>query len=167
MTEHDYDKLLDTSIEALPKEVKPPRDLWAGIDHAIEMRGHEKKIQSSRILQVAAVLTLVIGINWFVFTGLSVDTSASNEISRTMLAEDIDKSFKSQKENILAIYEGKPALTANWKEQLRELEVARSSVWTELKKNPDNAYMIQILLEVQQQQLDLIQSVHSTLNQDI
>jgi len=74
---------------------------------------------------------------------------------------------KFQKANVLAVYEGQPALTSTWEEQLKELELARSGIWEALKENPDNVYMIQILLEVQQQQLDLVESVHNRLNRDI
>ncbi len=167
MTEQDYDKLLDASIADLPKEVAPPRDLWAGIDHAIEMRASDKKISAGNFRQIAAVLALVIGGSWFYYADTGFNSTSSNEVNLTMLAADIDQGFKLQKAEILAVYEGQPALTLTWKDQLRELEVARSSVWNELKKNPNNTYMIQILLEVQQQQLDLIKNVHTTLNHDI
>lgn len=167
MTEQDYDRLLDASVADLPREAQPPRDLWAGIDHAIEMRANDQKMSTSNFRRIAAMLALVIGGSWFYYADISLNTTSSSEVSQTMLAADIDKGFKVQKANILAAYEGQPALTLTWKDQLRELEVARSSIWQELKKNPNNAYMIQILLEVQQQQLDLIKNVHTTLNLDI
>jgi hypothetical protein len=167
MTESNYDKLLDASLDELPREIKPPRDLWAGIDHAIEMRESEKKAHVYNFRQIAATLALIVGGAWFLYSGTNVHPNSSNEVSLTMLAQDIDKGFKVQKANILAVYEGQTALTLTWRDQLRELEVARNSVWTELQKNPNNAYMIQILLDIQQQQLDLIKNVHTRLNQDI
>jgi len=124
-------------------------------------------MRTQKFLQIAAMLVFVVGGAWFFYTGFGLNSSSTNEVNLTMLADDIDKDFKVQKANILAVYEGQPALTLNWREQLRELEVARNSVWNELKKNPSNTYMIQILLEVQQQQLDLIENVHVTLKRDI
>ena len=167
MTEQDYDKLLDSSVDELPREMRPPRDLWIGIDHAIEMRDNDRRSRTQKYFQVAAMLALVIGGSMFFYDQPILDNNNSNEVNLAMLADDIDKGFKVQKANILAVYEGKPALTATWRDQLRELEVARSNVWKELQKNPQNAYMLKILLEVQQQQLDLIENVHTTLHQDI
>lgn len=168
MTEQDYHKLLDASVEELPREIKPPRDLWTGIDHAIELRAHDRrKWRSNKFLQAAAVAALVVGGSWFFSLDLGSNNTTSSEARLTTLAEDIDKGFKAKKANILAVYEGQPALTSTWQDQLRELEIARDDIWEALKENPNNVYMIQILMEVQQQQLDLIESVHTDVNQDI
>ena len=167
MTEQDYDKLLDASIDELAREMQPPRDLWAGIDHAIEMRASDKKARTHKFLQIAAVIAVLIGGTWGFYADFAPNSANTKETNLAMLADDIDKGFKAQKASILADYEGQPALTLTWRDQLRELEIARSNVWKELQKNPHNAYMIQILLEVQQQQLDLIKNVHTELKQDI
>ena len=167
MSELDYDKLLDAASDRLPREIAPPRDLWVGIDHAIEMRANEKKANRGKLFQAVAGLVLVVGMSWFFFADVGLDDTRPGELSPTMLADNIDKGFKVQKANMLAVYEGQPALTLTWREQLQELEVARTNIWQQLKKDPGNVYMIEILLEVQQQQLELIQNVHTKLNRDI
>ncbi len=168
MTEQNYDKLLDASVSELPKQIKPKQDLWAGIDHAIERRENDKKSRRTGFLRAAAVAVVALGTTWFFSADLGLNQNdQANEVTLSMLATDIDKGFRTQKANILAAYEGQPALTVTWQDQLQELEVARSGIWEALKKNPNNVYMIQMLLEVQQQQLDLIESAHVELYRDI
>ena len=79
MTEQNYDKLLDASVDELPKELQPPRDLWAGIDHAIEMRANDRKMHTRKFLQVAAVLALVVGATWGFYTDFSSNISTPKE----------------------------------------------------------------------------------------
>jgi len=168
MTEQDYDKLLDSSVSELPKEIKPRQDLWAGIDHAIERRENDKKSRRAGFLRAAAMAIVALGTAWLYSSGIGINQNdQASEVTLSMLATDIDKGFRTQKANILAAYKGQPALTVTWQDQLQELEDARSGIWEALKKNPNNVYMIQMLLEVQQQQLDLIESAHVELYRDI
>lgn len=167
MTEQEFNKLLDAAADDLPREIQPPRDLWVGIDHAIEMRANSRKQQTNKFYKIAAVLIMLIGGGWVFYAGLGFNNTSSNEVDLTMLAHDIDRGFRRQKANILAVYEGQPALTTTWRDQLEELEVARSSIWKAVQKDPGNEYMIQILMEIQQQQLDLIEGVHITRKRDI
>jgi len=168
MTDYDYEKLIDSKVSELPKEIVPPRDLWAGIDHAIELRADDQSVRKNRAIKTAAVAAFVmVGCAWFLMGDFNSSDNTPSEVHLTKLINDIDKGFKLQKANVLAVYEGQPALTSTWEEQLKELELARSGIWEALKENPDNVYMIQILLEVQQQQLDLVESVHNRLNRDI
>lgn len=164
MSEQNHDQLLDTYVADLPKEIVPPKDMWAGIDHAIELRRNEKKWRANKFLQAATVAAIFISTTWFLGSEFNSNTADVNEVNLSMLADDIDKGFKMQKANMLASYKGQAALTSTWEDQLHELEVARSNVWEALKDNPGNTYMVQILVEIQEQQLDLIKSVHSQTN---
>ena len=40
MTEQSFDSKLQEQIERLPREMQPQRDLWPGIDQAIEELVH-------------------------------------------------------------------------------------------------------------------------------
>jgi len=165
MTEQDYEQLLDKSVDQLPREIQPPRDLWTGIDKAIDLRRSNKRSRARQYSQAAVFAVLILGGVWLFSPFLSHHDSASQEVTLSTLVEDIDTGFKAQKASILEVYEGQPALTSTWQEQLRELEVARAGILEALKENPNNFYMIQMLIEVQHQQLDLIENVHTRLNE--
>ena len=165
MSKQDYEKLLDTYVDELPKELTPPKDIWSGIDHAIELRASKNRWQKKNALKAAAVAAFFIGSTWFIRAEFySNNNHFNNEVNLSMLANDIDKGFQMQKANMLATYAGQPALTSTWEDQLRELETARDDIWEALKQNPNNKYMVQILVEIQQQQLDLIKNVHTLTN---
>ena len=167
MTEQEYEQLLDKSVDELPKEIQPPRDLWIGIDKAIDLRRSNKRSRSRQYSQAAVFAILIFGGVWIFSAFLSSNDIASKEVTLSTLVEDIDTGFKAQKASILEVYEGQPALTSTWQKQLRELEVARNGILEALKQNPDNFYMIQMLIEVQHQQLDLIENVHIVSNESI
>ena len=167
MSEQDFDKLLDDGVDELPREIKPPQELWAGIERTIDSRANNKKRRSSLLLQAASVAACVIGAAWLFSENFDSYNPVSSEVSLAMIVDDIDEGFKKQKATALAVYEGQLALTSTWQDQLRELEVARSGIWEAIKKDPGNAYMIEMLLEVQQQQLDLIKNVHVRSNRDV
>ena len=42
MTEQSFDSKLQEQIERLPREMQPQRDLWPGIDQAIEELVHRQ-----------------------------------------------------------------------------------------------------------------------------
>lgn len=167
MNEQDCNKVLDSSLDNLPREMRPPRDLWTGIDHAIELHESDRNLSMHRVFQVAAVVMVVIGSVWFFSIGLDPNKVNSSEVNLAMFVEDMDKGFTMQKANMLSVYEGQVSFTSNWRDQLQELEVARMGIREALKSNPNNVYMIQILQNIQRQQLDLIERVHTPINRNI
>ena len=167
MNDQNYDKLLDTSLSKLNKELEPPKDLWIGIDRAIELNQSSDRSFKRSVFQTAAVILIVLSSVWLFTTGIYLNNENRSEVNLTMLVEDMNNGFVVQKNNMLSFYEGKDSLTSNWQDQLQELEVARVSITEALKETPDNDYMIQILQNIQQQQLNLIQSVHTQINRSI
>jgi len=168
MTNQDQDQRLDVRIDNLSKDIQPPKDLWAGIEHAIEIRESERRYSSYKLHIAACFCVFVIGGFWL-FNLPSSLTSApeSAEINHEMMSlliEDMDRGFNQQKAQLLHVYDGRVAHTTDWKDQLNELESARAGIKIALAEDPENRYMIQLLQSIQQQQLDLIESVHAPIN---
>jgi len=83
------------------------------------------------------------------------------EVNMAVFIEEMDTRFAFQKAHMLMIYEDQEPLVMGWKNQLKELELAREGVRAALVETPDNVYMMQILQHIQERQLELIESVHS------
>ena len=58
-------------------------------------------------------------------------------------------------------FEGKNALTNNWQQQLAELDSAAEAIKKALLNEPDNMALLKMLQSVHQQQINLIERVHS------
>lgn len=157
------DEQLENTIRSIPKEIRPPRDLWPGIQHALdnlENREHSVKQDNPfvRILAAAAVLLIVAGLWLFIRpTGNGNETDAAA----------MSRLFEQQKQIMLTDYRQIPALTGNWTQQLEELESAARAIQDALKNDPDNGVLLGMLRQVYMQQLDLIRTVHQPDYQSI
>lgn len=175
MNEDNFDTLLDSSLNQLSKEIQPERDLWQGIEYAIEIHESSNTISRKKWLSVAIISALVLGGSWTFYpqfgslgnTPLNASAEVSTEVSMAKLVEDMGRSFSLKKAQMLTSYEGVSPLASNWMDQLGELEEAREGVWTALEESPDNVYMIQILQHIHDRQLNLIESVHPQVNRSI
>ena len=68
---------------------------------------------------------------------------------------------QKQKQALLVHFAGQPALTNNWQEQVAELDKAELAIKAALKNEPNNMALLKLLQNVYQQQISLIERVHS------
>ena len=161
------DKDIDDLLNHLPKEMQPDRDLWTGIEYAIEMHDNTSATPAWKYASGVAVLVVAVAATWMFATHEHEHDVGFEGVRLTTLIEDMDESFVMEKAALLKSFEGEQSLTENWNEQLRELEEARLGVKQVLENNPNNVYMIQVMQNIQQQQLDLIKRVHTQVSQGI
>ncbi len=159
MNDAQFDQALKMQIDTLPKELAPERDLWAGIDHAIERQQSSQRFNFTKLTAVAAGV-MVIGLtSWLTFKNVdlpSVRTTGQNLQYVNWMTE----SFEQQKQTLLVKYEDTPAMTDNWQEQLKQLDDAAKAIKKALAQDPSNAQLIKMLQQTYQQQLDLINAVN-------
>lgn len=171
MSELDLDKELQHQIGQLPKQLKPSRDLWTGIDHAIEQelqaqvqQQHTAKLTSWPKLSAVAAGFVVFGFStWMVMNvepSIGVNDIASNE--PMSYVSQITDSFEQQKQSLLVKYQDQQAYADDWQLQLKELDDAASAIKKALAIEPGNAQLIKMLQQTYQQQLDLIKAVNKS-----
>ena len=73
----------------------------------------------------------------------------------------LSSQHQTQRDQLLVSLEGQPALTENWQEQLQELDDAAAAIKAALAQDPNNAALLKMLQNVYQQQISLIERVHS------
>lgn len=168
MSKDKFDTALAEKIEGLSKQVQPERDLWPGIDIAISQQaqqaggaaaaqGNTVVVQKSHkgLYAIAASILLVGVLSWSTF---SPQLSGPDSLE---LVEVLSNQHQQQKDALLVSFKDQPALTENWQEQLQELDEAAGAIKAALAQEPDNVALLKMLQNVHQQQITLIERVHS------
>lgn len=159
MNDAQFEQLLKKQIDELPREVKPSRDLWSGIDHAIEQQQGHKGIHLTKLTAVAAGFAVIGLTTWLTFNNADLPgTQAPGQ--NLQFVTMMTQSFEQQKQALLVKYEDAKPVTDNWQQQLKELDDAAAAIKQALVKDPTNAQLIKMLQQTYQQQLDLIKAVN-------
>ncbi|XOV80571.1 MAG: hypothetical protein ACFHVJ_06375 [Aestuariibacter sp.] len=165
MSKQAFEHKLKQQLADLPREMQPDKDLWSGIDIALTTREHEqpqqKKIQNNvlafkqQYVALAASILVVATLSWQLLT------PAPQQFEPERLVNALTEQHIQQKSALLASYSETQAATANWQQQLDELEQAGEAIRAALKEDPDNVALMKMLQHTYQQQIDLIEKVHA------
>ena len=113
------DKNLAEQVTTLPNEMAPERDLWPGIERAINNKSQTITADKQGDIFVpsawAASIAVVILMSWFTFTPSNtehnvpalVKTPAESSIDQGTLVDFMQKNFQQQKQTLLVSY-GQP-----------------------------------------------------------
>ncbi|WP_299977563.1 tetratricopeptide repeat protein [uncultured Pseudoteredinibacter sp.] len=148
-----------------PEEISPKRDLWPGIEKAINQEQQKSpkglsinsKIAFSSAASVLAAVLLIKGPDLLPSQEPTIDSGIAALVN----------TYEQEKQQMLVRYQGQEAIVSNWQQQLNDLEEAAKSLRNALEDDPDNAVLIHMLGNVYQQQLDLINKVHTPKWQQI
>lgn len=171
------DKELTKRVTLLPNEISPERDLWAGIERAIQHKAQEpNEITQSNVfvpsVWAASILVVVLA-SWFTFSPTSdvsgetdlVQTNQTNESKQLVqgqLVNFMQQSFAQQKQTLLMSY-GQPKLnklSPAMQKELNQLSSARASIIKALQADENNADLLNLLEFTQQQELKLLQQLY-------
>ncbi|MDO6694855.1 hypothetical protein Q4574_16275 [Aliiglaciecola sp. 3_MG-2023] len=162
MNNTNFEKDLRAQINALSNEKQPERDLWAGIEVALtEETGANQQITKTssesrfKMIAIAASFALVCVLSWYSLQ------PATGQITGQDLVAALSSQHEAQKDALLVKFQDQPALTENWQKQLSELDEAADAIKAALKQDPNNIALLKMLQNVHQQQIDLIERVHS------
>ncbi|WOH37088.1 hypothetical protein RI844_17225 [Thalassotalea fonticola] len=154
------DQQLQTQIDNLAKEIKPERDLWAGIEHAIEHNAqHDSTPKKTPFTPYAwaASVALAVVLTW------NLNTEQPVQVAQVSALDIIVQQYGQEKNSMLVSF-GEPdikALPTEIQEQFNELDSARKSLIKALADDPDNADLLNLLKWTQQQELNLIEHLYS------
>lgn len=161
MTEQDFDSQLRRQIDALPRQIQPQRDLWAGIDVALTQQSMQQdetpvKVPHHRGLYALAASLMVVAITaWLTLS------PAPQQVTGEQLVNALSEQHQSQVDSLLVKFKDQPALTNNWQQQLTQLDEAAIAIKAALEQDPDNVALLRMLQNVYQQQIELIERVHA------
>jgi hypothetical protein len=168
------DKLLTDQVAKLTNEMTPERDLWSGIERAINHQTQEISDNKKNAVFVpsawAASILIVMLASWFTFSpssnGLRAPKMAQSEqeekVMQGELVSFMQNNFQQQKQTLLVSY-GQPAvdtLPVAMQKELKQLGDARASIRKALLADENNADLLNLLDFTQQQELKLLQQLY-------
>lgn len=152
----DYSQDPEQLAAQLPREIMPPRDLWPDIEAALGNKkskaGTAAGAGSRRWLQVAAIAVLIIGSSlttrWLMDDAVTVDQTlvVGGALSGSQLGEPemlvIDLLPAEAREAVIS--------------SLAVVRLAREEIEKELRKEPNNARLHDLLRFTYEQEADLL-----------
>ncbi|WJG09774.1 hypothetical protein [Aliiglaciecola sp. LCG003] len=161
MQNKQFETDLRDKVSKLEKSKLPERDLWPGIEIALAndlptSQSTAHIITNRPKIYAYAASILVVGlISWFVVMQKPTGLAQQDLVSL------LSNQHQQQKQALLVKFQDQPALTENWQTQLTELDDAAIAIKAALKQDPDNIALLKMLQNVHQQQINLIERVHS------
>lgn len=174
MSKQDFEQYLHEQIEHVPDSIQPKKDLWSGIDIALTMRAEnaehvpsptseaseKSNVISANFLSSPKVYALAA--SFFAVAAISWNMTQTPQVSdASLLVDSMTQQHSAQKDALLVSVSETQPLTQDWQQQLNDLEAAALAIRTALEKEPDNVALLKMLQQVHQQQIDLIERVHS------
>lgn len=178
MNKQVSDQALASQVDKLSKEMEPQRDLWSGIERAIQGKSqHETMVSNKKsIVPIAWAASFIAAVlvAWISFTPTTLKlfmplTTINEEVSPLdagVLVTSMQESFQQQKKAMLVSY-GQPDMTnlpAKMQTQLIELAQARKTIKKALLNDENNADLLNLLRFTQEQELNLLQQLYPYMN---
>ncbi|MGO4891128.1 hypothetical protein [Flavobacterium sp. W21_SRS_FM6] len=153
----DFELKLAEKLRCVAKESLPERDLWPGIELALVDQAviKEPANRFNKVSLIAASVLVLSFIAWSTFEQFN------RPLNDSVLVANLSEQHQLQKQALLVQVKGQPALTQNWQEQLKVLDKAELAIKAALKNEPNNMALLKLLQNVYQQQINLIERVHS------
>lgn len=153
---------LQESIAQLPQEITPERDLWSGIDKAINQSAAstDNNNQRKAFTPVAWAASIVAAV---LLTWVTLGPEQVNSKPQVNLATIMQQDFEQQKQTLLVNF-GTPdikQLPVAMQTELVKLSSAQKTISKALADDPNNSDLLNLLRWTQQQELDLLNQLYS------
>ena len=157
MSKTIFEQSLTEQLAEVNKEPQPDRDLWAGIELALssDMSDSSHAVVGKKMYLVAAMFAMFGLIGWLAINQMPVSLTGDD------LVTSLSEQHLEQKNALLVRFQDQPSLTQNWQDQLTELDAAADAIKMALENEPNNMALLKMLQSVHQQQINLIERVHS------
>lgn len=159
MNKASFEQDLKQQVADMHKDKRPDRDLWAGIELALsqdEANTQDVVSKGETKWYLVAATVAAFGLIGWVSLG-----QQSTSLTGDELVAALSQQHQQQKSALLVRFQDQPALTQNWQEQLTELDDAAEAIKKALENEPNNMALLKMLQNVYQQQIGLIERVHS------
>ena len=168
VTDKSAEQCLSAAIAQLPKEMSPQRDLWTGIDKAINQSSVAVNHKSTNkvFMPTAWAASVVVAV---LLTWLTLGPELSTSQPSVNLVAAMQQDFEQQKHSMLVNF-GTPdikQLPVAMQTELVKLSSAQKTISKALADDPNNSDLLNLLRWTQQQELDLLKQLYSPQWQSI
>lgn len=161
MKMNEFDKRIQTEISQLPKKLEPKRDLWTGVERAIEQPSNQVKSSNRDSAASAPIYALAASV---MFLALTLVVLVTNQYStpqhQSHYALEMQSQHEAQMQAMLASYANKTPIRSDWQQRMLELDQAENAILAALENDPNNHALLKLLQQIYQQQLSLIETVY-------
>ncbi|WP_081151329.1 hypothetical protein [Cognaticolwellia beringensis] len=159
---------LQDAIALLPKEMTPDRDLWSGIDKAINQKSvvESKGANNKFFIPTAWAASVVAAV---LLTWVTLGPELPGSKPAINLVAVMQQNFQQQKQSMLVNF-GTPdikQLPVAMQTELVKLSSAQKTISKALADDPNNSDLLNLLRWTQQQELDLLKQLYSPQWQQI
>ncbi len=158
MNKTNFEIALVSQLAEVNKVQQPNRALWQGIELALLCESSEPSmvLAGKQMYALAATVAIFGLLGWISVTQYPVSLTG-DELVASLSEQHLD-----QKNALLIRFQDQPALTQNWQDQLTELDDAAVAIKMALRNESNNMTLLKMLRHVHQQQINLIERVHSS-----
>jgi hypothetical protein len=163
---------LQSVIDSLPREMKPQRDLWPGINDRLDTveGGNTASYKASFWRKPAMAAAILVALTSGIFIGRGMDMGPAGQSSQTVLEYALIGTVKATEREYQAAFselvpldysglrlegENPDALRGSWEDLLQ----AETSLLAALEQYPSNIYLNGKLLDLRSQQLQFIKQL--------
>lgn len=153
---------LARAIRDLPREMEPSRDLWPGIERNIVDSPQRKRlawpsdwmpygVAASLLVAVAALVLNLVQVSPLGQQVVSYDQSMDNmqaeyiRVRNPMVQEFAETNKNLDSETLEELYRN-----------IEIMEQARRDIEEQVRKNPENRRLVEMLMKIHEQELDLL-----------
>ena len=164
------DNMLNAQLQRLPREMTPSRDLWSGIEKAINQPQSNNKTSSFAqfFSQTKTPLAWAASVLVAVLISTQLNQHSTKSVALTTqntpfnAVKFMQTNFQQQKQSLLISYQQSSTknLPIATQKELQILEKAQQSIYSALKNDANNQALLNLLQYTQQQELKLLEQVY-------
>lgn len=147
MNTSDLDKRLTQEVNDLSPELAPSRDLWSGIEKAINQPDQQRQNKTPWLVAASVVMAVTVG--WY--------SNQQADFEQDSLVESIEANFAMQKQAVALQYTNVKPISP---EAAAEFAKARETILAALAEDPSNPALLEILKYTQQRELELMHQIN-------
>lgn len=152
---------LREAIAQLPQEMTPERDLWSGIEKAINQKSQSVVDEKKTVFMPAAWAASVVAAVLLTWATLGPQQGGAEQ--PVNLVAEMQNDFEQQKQTMLVSF-GTPnvsELPEAMQAELAKLSSAQKTISKALVDEPNNSDLLNLLRWTQKQELDLLKQLYS------
>ncbi len=164
------DAELNSAIGALPRRIRPQRDLWPGIGIRLEARQVQLAPPVAkpdwRMAAIAAAILLALTTGLFIGRGITTPPAGQMSMLEYSLAgtiETTEREYQAAFRELVPLDYSGTRLAGDDSESVRgswnDLQKAESSLLTALREHPTNSFLNEKLLDLRAQQLQFVKQM--------
>lgn len=158
---------LARQIRDIDSEIQPERDLWAAIERNIADYPQRKQFNMQRDwMPYGVAASLVIAVAALVVTVVGIEPKSSTLLAADYAIDSIDSGYLNVRNPMVDQFRetNKNLDQATLDDLYRNIEImekARKDIETQVRANPENTKLVEMLMRVHERELELLKQDYS------